>query len=459
MVMIDGREYTESLRLVLPMTTEAVNVKDFNTNFAVTDDTFSFGRVFSEISPGRNTGGETLVADINAETLVRDPDSGMTRYGDSFKIGCDLGISIDMDGETKEILVTHSNSIQSDQIGGVNAVPVLKWDGQGHLTSVSSKEILPPTTAGQVGQVWTAVGRPTSEAQRGAWAGISTDSLLSISVPTSANGEQASSDIVISHVRASQRDADAPRTNVGSSSKTVSLTYDEYGHVLSTLEIPMYPPTDKGIEDQVWLSVGTKAGNGRWAGQKTLDVGFSDTSRMTLSMVGSDSLGLKVGSGITPTHFEGGVPVPCARSIPLLSTSQNISVSATEDNTVSMSLTGRYTMSNTNVTGDDLINAKWAISKLSAKQGSLKISYLELMADGWVTVSSETDLYYTYEASIDDLGVNSVIWVCPERISQIKWYEHEVFTETQEIDRLVFRSTTKPSDPIKVKVAWAPKNS
>lgn len=72
------------------------------------------------------------------------------------------GISIATDGKT----INHSNSVtaKTSYVGSATAVPMIKYDAQGHITATSTATIYPPTTAGAAGQVWVSDG-----AGAGAW--------------------------------------------------------------------------------------------------------------------------------------------------------------------------------------------------------------------------------------------------------------------------------------------------
>ena len=51
--------------------------------------------------------------------------------------------------------INHSNSVTANTagVGSATAVPIIKYDAQGHITSVTTATIYPPTSAGTSGQV------------------------------------------------------------------------------------------------------------------------------------------------------------------------------------------------------------------------------------------------------------------------------------------------------------------
>lgn len=64
-------------------------------------------------------------------------------------------------GLTKNgVRINHTNSItpSSGVVGGATSIPQIQYDSTGHLTSVGSVNVYPPTTAGEAGQVWTSRG-------------------------------------------------------------------------------------------------------------------------------------------------------------------------------------------------------------------------------------------------------------------------------------------------------------
>lgn len=64
------------------------------------------------------------------------------------------GAGLTMSGTT----IKHSSSITAMTVGGATAVPVITCNATGHITSLTSNTIYPPTTAGSSGQVWTSNG-------------------------------------------------------------------------------------------------------------------------------------------------------------------------------------------------------------------------------------------------------------------------------------------------------------
>lgn len=56
--------------------------------------------------------------------------------------------------------INHSNSVTANTAGAgsATAVPIIKYDAQGHITSVTTATIYPPTSAGTSGQVWKSDG-------------------------------------------------------------------------------------------------------------------------------------------------------------------------------------------------------------------------------------------------------------------------------------------------------------
>jgi hypothetical protein len=56
--------------------------------------------------------------------------------------------------------INHSNSVTANTsgVGSATAVPIIKYDAQGHITECTTATIYPPTTAGTSGQIWVSDG-------------------------------------------------------------------------------------------------------------------------------------------------------------------------------------------------------------------------------------------------------------------------------------------------------------
>ena len=66
------------------------------------------------------------------------------------------GTGIAFDGTT----INHTNAVtaQTTAVGSSTKVPCIKYDAQGHITSVTTATIYPPTSAGTSGQYWKSDG-------------------------------------------------------------------------------------------------------------------------------------------------------------------------------------------------------------------------------------------------------------------------------------------------------------
>ena len=56
--------------------------------------------------------------------------------------------------------INHSNSVTADPtgIGSATAIPIIKYDAQGHITEVTTATVYPPTSVGTSGYVWKSDG-------------------------------------------------------------------------------------------------------------------------------------------------------------------------------------------------------------------------------------------------------------------------------------------------------------
>ena len=66
------------------------------------------------------------------------------------------GTGLSLSGTT----INHSNSVTAETTGkgSATAIPIIKYDAQGHITSVTTATVYPPTTAGTNGQLWKSDG-------------------------------------------------------------------------------------------------------------------------------------------------------------------------------------------------------------------------------------------------------------------------------------------------------------
>lgn len=74
------------------------------------------------------------------------------------------GTGISITKGTSEFTINHSNSVTTGSKGSATEIPKITWDGQGHLTAITSATVYPPTSAGTSGQLWASKG-----AEEGKW--------------------------------------------------------------------------------------------------------------------------------------------------------------------------------------------------------------------------------------------------------------------------------------------------
>ena len=77
--------------------------------------------------------------------------------------------------------INHSNSVTANTsgVGSATAIPVIKYDAQGHITSTSTVTVYPPTSVGTAGQIWMSDGSGA-----GAWR-----TLVTISTAEPSGGQ------------------------------------------------------------------------------------------------------------------------------------------------------------------------------------------------------------------------------------------------------------------------------
>ena len=103
----------------------------------------------------------------------------------------DAGTGLSLSGTT----FNHSNSVTANTsgVGSATAVPVIKYDAQGHITSITTATIYPPTSAGTSGQYWKSDGSGA-----GVWQSLdtsptanSTNAITSGAVKSALDGKLA----------------------------------------------------------------------------------------------------------------------------------------------------------------------------------------------------------------------------------------------------------------------------
>lgn len=450
--MADSSEriITETMKLIKPQTSEAVMIADINNNSQVIDSVFAGGRMFKSIVPGNGATGSEIIAKSNKATVAES--GSVTTYGDILTIGCEKGISVDLDPTNRKLTFSHTHTdIKAESRGNKYTIPVVQWDEQGHLTSVGSTTIYPPDTPGTPGQIWISVERPSDEPnKKGAWATLTTDGIIAASP---SKQESASTVVSITHAKANSNRAN---TSVGSSNLVPIIKYDEYGHIVSTSTNAMYPPTTKGASGQVWLSVGVESqDNGSWVDQTSLYVGRSKLSDEASKL----SISYDKGDELTPIYFKNGVPALCTRRIPAFSNSSHISYSEADNEMISYSLTGFYETPSADTIGDNLITAGWALDKLADKQDNALEAQISLKADKWSPISVEAGRPFQQTLEVGGLTPNATILVSPTNGSEEMWYDCGMFTMAQGNGWIQFHSDVIPSEDIEVQLAWLPKNT
>ena len=129
--------------------TQINNVKSTADTAKSTADTAK-----TNAATAQSTADSALTTANTAKTNASTAQS--TADGKQDPIVAGTGIAIADDGVT----INHSNSVsaQTSYVGSATAIPRFKFDAQGHITSVTTTTVYPPTTAGTAGQVWTSDG-------------------------------------------------------------------------------------------------------------------------------------------------------------------------------------------------------------------------------------------------------------------------------------------------------------
>lgn len=112
------------------------------------------------------SGTDNTITNISISSLA---DPGIEKAGKVLKVN-DAGKFELLDGGTslaasdgikiEDNTIKHTNSItaNTDGVGSAVKMPVIKYDANGHITSVTTVDVYPPTTAGAAGQYWVSDG-------------------------------------------------------------------------------------------------------------------------------------------------------------------------------------------------------------------------------------------------------------------------------------------------------------
>lgn len=111
------------------------------------------------------TASRVLISDSTGKVAVSPVTSTEVGYLDGVTSAIQTQINAKPDKAGTGISISngtinHSNSVtaQTSYVGSATAVPMIKFDAQGHITDVSTATIYPPTSAGTSGQVWVSDG-------------------------------------------------------------------------------------------------------------------------------------------------------------------------------------------------------------------------------------------------------------------------------------------------------------
>lgn len=214
------------------------------------------------------------------------------------------GTGISLSGAT----INHSNSVTANTngVGSSTKVPIIKYDGQGHITSVTTATIYPPTSVGTAGQYWKSDGSgagawqtldtaPTADSTNAVTSG-GVKSALDAKVDTAGTG-LSKSGTTLNH----SNSVTAKTSYVGSATAVPLIKYDAQGHITGTSTATIYPPTSAGTAGQIWQSDGN--GTGVW---QTLDTApTADSTKAVTSGGVKTALDAKAGTAVATTTANG----------------------------------------------------------------------------------------------------------------------------------------------------------
>ena len=245
----------------------------------------------------------TAESDIDSlESSVAGKQDTLGTFTASGTVGSSTAVPVlgyDTDGHITSVSTAsiHSTSLTAGSKGSTTAVPVITYDSHGHLTAVSTATIYPPTTAGTSGNVWVSDG-----SGQGAWSSRLTTAESDIDSLESSkqNTLTAGTGLSLSSNTVSLAASGVTAGTYGSTTAIPSITVDTYGRVTSVSTKTVYPPTTAGTSGYVWTSDGS--GQGVWADIiQSLGISSSDPVNDFLW-----SQGGYVTTGIVGNHYING---------------------------------------------------------------------------------------------------------------------------------------------------------
>ena len=153
--------------------TAGTNITISGTTISATDTTYSTASTSSAglMSASDKSKLDGITASADAVSVSRSLTSGtkigtITINGTGTDLYCETntdtnttysaGTGMSLSGTT----FNHRNSVtaKTTYLGSATAVPMIKYDAQGHITAATTTTIYPPTTVGASGQIWTSDG-------------------------------------------------------------------------------------------------------------------------------------------------------------------------------------------------------------------------------------------------------------------------------------------------------------
>ena len=203
----------------------------------------------------------------NAWEKIGSTDVDLTAYAKTEDVNAALagkqgtitaGTGISKSGDTLSLA---TSGVTAGSKGSTTQVPVITVDQYGRVTSLSSSNIYPPTTAGTNGQYWKSDGSGT-----GVWETLDT-------TPTNGSAKAITSGAVYSAINGKQDKLTFDSTPTENSSNPVTS-----GGVFSAINTLEQMVPSGGEAGQVWTSDGE--GQGKWgnAGAKVYTFNMDGSS-------------------------------------------------------------------------------------------------------------------------------------------------------------------------------------
>lgn len=189
---------------------------------------------------------------------------------------------------TSTLTIGHSSTYSKGTIGSSTSIPSITLDDFGHVSVAKNNTVYPPVTKGDDGQLWASTGSGSSANNKksGCWTTLTAEEGIILTKSSTTDGKL----FTLGHTNKVSAQA------VGSGTSIPVLSIDSNGHVSSIGSSTVYPPTEAGNSNDIWVSSGS--GVGKWVDPANITVGASTiANRLRVNAVGSITAPVYISNG------------------------------------------------------------------------------------------------------------------------------------------------------------------